>query len=389
MAFIALDYLTASLLDSLRNGFAFGAKCLFRDRFSKSEGEEMRIGVLTGGGDCPGLNAVIRGLVYKSVKKYGSTVIGFKYGWRGAVENITMELSIENTEDIVREGGTILKSSRTNPFKKAGAPEAVVETMKANRLDALVAIGGEDTCGVASKLYNQYKINVIGVPKTIDNDLSGTDVTFGFDTCINIATEAIDALHTTACSHERAIVCEVMGRHAGWIASYSGIAGNADYILVPEEEVDITDLCDKISQAYEMQSYAIVVAAEGARIAGLDITKDTELDAFGHVKLGGIGERLAELIEERTGIETRSTVLGHIQRGGRPSAFDRVLGTRLGCKAADMVQAGDWGKMAAIVGNKTTAVDLAVAVGSLKTLDMSIHQDSKHFFGGNKIQQTV
>ncbi len=349
----------------------------------------MRIGVLTGGGDCPGLNAVIRGIVYKAVKQYGSTVIGIKYGWKGAVENITTELTLEGTEDIVREGGTILKSSRTNPFKKEGAPEAVIATMKANKLDALIAIGGEDTCGVASKLYNQYKINVIGVPKTIDNDLSGTDVTFGFDTCVNIATEAIDSLHTTACSHERAIVCEVMGRHAGWIASYSGIAGNADYILVPEEEVNIDELCSVVKQAYEMQSYAIIVAAEGARLGGEDVTKDTELDAFGHVKLGGIGEHLAKVIEERTGIETRSTVLGHIQRGGRPSAFDRVLGTRLGCKAADMVHAGDWGKMAAIVGNKTEAVDLNVAVGSLKTLDMSIHEDSKYFFGGNKVKQVV
>lgn len=349
----------------------------------------MRIGILTGGGDCPGLNAVIRGIVYKSIKQYGSEVVGLKYGWKGAVENITTEINIENTEDIVREGGTILKSSRTNPFKIEGGPEAVIKTMEANKLDALVAIGGEDTCGVASKLYNEFKINVIGVPKTIDNDLSGTDVTFGFDTCVNIATEAIDALHTTAKSHERAIVCEVMGRHAGWIASYAGIAGNADYILVPEEEVNIDHLCEEVKEAFDMQEYAIIVAAEGAKLAGEDITKDAELDAFGHVKLGGIGERLAKIIEEKTGVETRSTVLGHIQRGGRPSAFDRVLGTRLGCKAADMVQAGDWGKMAAIVGNKTEAVDLNVAVGSLKTLDMSIHEDSKYFFGGNKLKQTA
>ncbi len=349
----------------------------------------MRIGLLTGGGDCPGLNAVIRGIVYKTIKQYGSEVVGFKYGWKGAVENITTELTLANTEDIVREGGTILKSSRTNPFKIEGGAEAVIATMKANKLDALIAIGGEDTCGVASKLYDKYKINVLGVPKTIDNDLSGTDVTFGFDTCVNIATEAIDALHTTACSHERAIVCEVMGRHAGWIAEWSGIAGNADYILVPEEEVNIDELCDKVKQAYEQQSYAIIVTAEGARLSGEDITKDTELDAFGHVKLGGIGEHLAKVIEERTGIETRSTVLGHIQRGGRPSAFDRVLGTRLGCKAADMAHAGEWGKMAAIVGVETKAVDLSIAVGSLKTLDMRIHEDAKLFFGGNKVKQAV
>ncbi len=343
----------------------------------------MRIGVLTGGGDCPGLNAVIRGLLYKAVKQYGYEVVGFKYGWKGAVKNITTELTLENTADIVREGGTILKSSRTNPYKIEGGPEAVVETMKANKLDALVAIGGEDTCGVASKLFKDKGINVIGVPKTIDNDLSGTDVTFGFDTCINIATEMIDNLHTTACSHERVLVCEVMGRHAGWIASFSGIAGNADYILVPEQEVNIDEMCKTVKAAYDSQSYAIVVAAEGARLGGEDITKDTELDAFGHVKLGGIGERIAKAIEEHTGIETRSTTLGHIQRGGRPSAFDRVLGTRLGWKAADMIHEKDWGKLAAIVGNVTKAIPLEVAVGSLKTLDLGIHEDSKVFFGTN------
>lgn len=344
----------------------------------------MRIGILTGGGDCPGLNPVIRAIVYKAIKQFGYEVIGFKYGWKGAVKNITTELTLENTQDIVREGGTVLKSSRTNPYKLEGGPEAVVETMKANKLDALIAIGGEDTCGVASKLYKDKGINVIGVPKTIDNDLSGTDVTFGFDTCINIATEMIDNLHTTACSHERALVCEVMGRHAGWIASFSGIAGNADYILVPEQEVDVDEMCKTVKAAYDSQSYAIIVAAEGARLGGEDVTKDAELDAFGHVKLGGIGDRIAKIIEEKTGIETRSTTLGHIQRGGRPSGFDRVLGTRLGWKAVDMVAAKDWGKLAAIIGNKTEAIPLEVAVGSLKTLDLGIHEDSKLFFGSNK-----
>lgn len=344
-----------------------------------------RIGILTGGGDCPGLNPVIRAILYKSIKNYGSEVVGFKYGWKGLVENITTEINLENTEDIVREGGTILKSSRTNPYKIDGGVEAVIRTLEANRIDALVAIGGEDTCGVASKLYRDKKINVIGVPKTIDNDLSGTDVTFGFDTCINIVVNALDSLHTTAKSHERIIVCEVMGRHAGWIASFSGIAGNADYILVPEQEVDVNHLCKVVKEAYECQEYAIVVAAEGARLGGVDITKDTQLDAFGHVKLGGIGDHLAKIIEEKTGYETRSTVLGHIQRGGRPSAFDRVLGTRLGLKAADMVHQGQWGKMAAIIGNKTEAVPLEVAVGTLKTLDLAIHEDSKFFFGANKL----
>lgn len=343
-----------------------------------------RVGVLTGGGDCPGLNAVIRGLMYKATKQYGWEVQGLRYGWKGAVEGITMDINLENTEDIVREGGTILKSSRTNPYKIDGGVDAVVETMSKLKLDALVAIGGEDTCGVASKLYKDKGINVIGVPKTIDNDLSGTDVTFGFDTCVNIATDLIDNLHTTAKSHERVLVCEVMGRHAGWIASYSGIAGNADYILVPEEEVDVDKMCEVVKKAYECQEYAIVVAAEGARLAGVDVTKNAELDAFGHVQLGGIGERLAKIIEEKTGCETRSTVLGHVQRGGRPSAYDRVLGTRLGCKAADMIQEGDWGKMAAIHGIETVAVPLEVAVGSLKTLEMSIHENSKLFFGANK-----
>jgi ATP-dependent phosphofructokinase / diphosphate-dependent phosphofructokinase len=344
-----------------------------------------RLGILTGGGDCPGLNAVIRGVLYKATKQYGWEVVGIKYGWKGMVKNITLDINLENTEDIVREGGTILKSSRTNPYKIEGGVDAVVKTMQDLKLDALVAIGGEDTCGVASKLFKDRGINVIGVPKTIDNDLSGTDVTFGFDTCINIATDMIDNLHTTAKSHERVLVCEVMGRHAGWIASYAGIAGNADYILVPEEEVNIDELCATVKEAYKCQDYAIVVTAEGARLGGEDVTKDAELDAFGHVKLGGIGERLAKIIEEKTGCETRSTVLGHIQRGGRPSAYDSVLGTRLGCKAADMVASGDWGKMAAIIGNTTQAVPLEVAVGTLKTLDMSIHEDSKIFFGANKL----
>ncbi len=343
-----------------------------------------RIGVLTGGGDCPGLNAVIRGLLYKSVKEYGNEIIGFRYGWKGLTENIKIDISLESAQDIVREGGTVLKSSRTNPYKIEGGVDAVVKTFEDNKLDALVAIGGEDTCGVASKLYKDRNLNVIGVPKTIDNDLSGTDVTFGFDTCINVAVDAIDNLHTTAKSHERILVCEVMGRHAGWIASYSGIAGAADYILVPEEEVDIDEMCQSLKKAYESQEYAIVVAAEGAKLGGIDVTKDAELDAFGHVKLGGIGERLAKIIEEKTGFETRSTVLGHIQRGGRPSAYDRVLGSRLGCKAADMVQNGDWGMMAAAKGTKIEAVSLEEAVGTLKTLDMSIHENSKYFFGSSK-----
>lgn len=344
----------------------------------------MKIGVLTGGGDCPGLNAVIKALVYKSVKEYGHEVVGFKYGWKGPIENITMDLDLDAINDIVREGGTILKSSRTNPFKVDGAPEKIAANLKANGIDALVAIGGEDTCGVASKLYTQLGLNVIGVPKTIDNDLSGTDYTFGFDSCINIATELIDILHTTACSHERAIVVEAMGRHAGWIASYSGIAGNADYILVPEEKVNVDDLCKSVKAAYDKKNYAIIVAAEGAQLEGEDVTKDAKLDAFGHVMLGGIGERLAKTIEDKTGIETRSAVFGHTQRGGRPSAMDRVLGTRFGCKAADMVNDKDFGKMAALVANKIEAVDLEVAVGKLKTLDMDIHQDSKIFFGGSK-----
>lgn len=349
----------------------------------------MKIGVLTGGGDCPGLNAVIRALVYKSVKTYGSEVVGFKYGWKGPIENITVDLDLNSIEDIVREGGTVLKSSRTNPFKMDGAPEMIIENMKKNNLDALVAIGGEDTCGVAEKLYKQHGVNVIGVPKTIDNDLSGTDVTFGFDSCINIATDLIDNLHTTACSHERALVCEVMGRHAGWIASYSGLAGNADYILVPEEKVDVNELCEAVQAAYRNKSYAVIVAAEGAQIAGEDVTKNTELDAFGHVILGGIGERIAKLIEEKTKIETRSVVLGHVQRGGRPSAADRVLGTRFGWKAADMIHDGDWGKMAALVGNNVESVDLSVAVGQLKTLDLSIQENAKVFFGNQERSKTT
>lgn len=342
----------------------------------------MRIGILTGGGDCPGLNAVIRAVVRQSINKYGSEVLGFLEGWRGPIENKTMPLNLENTEDLINQGGTILKTSRTNPFKKEGAPEKILQSMKANRLDALVAIGGEDTCGVAHKMQQQHGLNVVCVPKTIDNDLGATDFTFGFDTAVGIVTEAIDRLHTTAESHNRVIVCEVMGRHAGWIACYGGIAGGAHYILVPELPINLSAVVGSLKKRHARgQNYSIVVVAEGAKLDDKELLKDQDLDAFGHVKLGGIGENLAKLIEKETGFETRATILGHIQRGGSPSAFDRVLATRFGVMAADLVHEKKFGRMVALQGNKVVDVPVSAGVDSLKTLDMDLYKVSEIFFG--------
>lgn len=283
----------------------------------------MRIGILTGGGDCPGLNAVIRAVVQRSIKEYGSELLGFLEGWRGPVKNMTMPLSLSSITGLIQKGGTILKTSRTNPFKIEKGPEQVMESIKKNNLDALIAIGGEDTCGVASKMHKQHGLNVVCVPKTIDNDLNATDFTFGFDTAVSIVTECIDRLHTTAESHNRVIVCEVMGRHAGWIACYGGIAGGADYILIPEKTIDLKELVESIKRSHANgKNYSIIVVAEGAKLQEEEILKAQALDAFGHVQLGGIGERLAKLVEKETGFETRATVLGHIQRGGSPTAFD-------------------------------------------------------------------
>lgn len=340
-----------------------------------------KIGVLTGGGDCPGLNSVIRAVVRYALKK-NYAVVGIKNGWKGLIECDTMDLDISSVSGILPKGGTILGTSRTNPYKSEGDVEKVKKNFKKMGLEALIVIGGEDTLGVALKLYKEG-LNVVGAPKTIDNDISCTDVTFGFDTAVNIATEAIDRLHTTAESHNRIIVVEVMGRHAGWIAIESGIAGGADVILIPEVPIDIKDVCRILKKRHARgKSFSIIVVAEGARFKEGDLVKqEKRSDAFGHIRLGGIGHALGEIIEEKTGFETRVTVLGHIQRGGTPTAFDRMLGTRFGIKAMELVLKKDYGKMAALQGNDVKAVSLEAALKESKTVDMELYDIAKIFFG--------
>jgi phosphofructokinase-like protein len=343
----------------------------------------MKIAVLTGGGDCPGLNAVIRAVVRRG-EQNGLEVMGVREGWRGLLDPPQhFRLTREATSGILHLGGTILGTSRTNPFKKpVGGEQQVIKNLKALNVGAVVAIGGEDTLGVATRLH-ELGVKIVGVPKTIDNDLNGTDVTFGFDTAVGIATEAIDRLHSTAESHSRIIVCEVMGRHAGWIATHAGIAGGADVILIPERPIDIAAVCDHLTHRHRTQNkkFSIVVVAEGAQLGGKDSTLSAKTDAFGHVRLGGIGQQLAEKIEERTGFETRVTVLGHIQRGGTPSAFDRVLATRFGVHAADMVARGEFGKMASLRGNAVISVPLLEATATLKTVDPAYFSVAEVFFG--------
>ena len=336
----------------------------------------MRVGVLTGGGDCPGLNAVIRGVVRKGESVYGDELVGFLDGWRGLIDARTMPLDVERCRGILPRGGTILGTSRTNPYKIEGGVDAVKATLASVGIDALVAIGGEDTLGVANRLHGEG-VSVVGVPKTIDNDLSATEVTFGFHTAVQIATDAIDRLHTTAESHDRVIVCEVMGRHAGWIATYAGIAGGAAEILVPEEPFDIDEVCSKLIARHAKGRFAsIVVVAEGASPKeGTFSVASGEVDQFGHARLGGIGSALAGEIEQRTGFETRVTILGHIQRGGSPTAFDRVLATRFGVGAIDAVHDGAFGSMVALRAGEIVRVPLEEAVTALKTLDPSLLHD--------------
>lgn len=342
----------------------------------------MRLGILTGGGDCPGLNAVIRAVVRRSIRDHKSDVLGFLEGWRGPIENMVMPLNLANTANLIQRGGTILRTSRTNPFKIEGAPEKIMESLKKNNLDALIAVGGEDTCGVAHKMYEQYKLPVVCVPKTIDNDLSATDFTFGFDTAVNIVCEAIDRLHTTAESHNRVLVCEVMGRDAGWIACYGGIAGGADFIAIPEKPINMKELLTAIKTGHSRgRNYSIIVVAEGAKMEGAEKDPEQNVDDFGHVRLGGIGDQLAQLIEKETGYETRAMVLGHIQRGGSPTAFDRVLATRFGVKAADVAHEKKFGTMVALHGSHIVDVPVADGVGKLKTLDMSLYGVAEVFFG--------
>ncbi len=341
----------------------------------------MRVGVLTGGGDCPGLNAVIRAVVRKGVAEFDYDFVGYRDGWRGPLENITTELGIPQVRGILPRGGTILGSSRTNPFSVEGGVEKIRSNLEAADVDALVAIGGEDTLGVATKL-SDVGVNVVGVPKTIDNDLSGTDFTFGFDTAVNIATEAIDRLHTTAESHHRVLVVEVMGRNAGWIALHSGIAGGANIILIPEKPFDIENVCKLVERRFELQYAPIIVVAEGSVPAeGTMETISTDLDEFGHVRYGGIGDRLAREIESRTGKEARAVTLGHIQRGGTPTAFDRWLATRFGLHAIQAVQDGDFGKMVALRGTEIVRVDLIEGTGELKTVTPDLYAEAEVLFG--------
>jgi 6-phosphofructokinase 1 len=342
----------------------------------------MRVGVLTGGGDCPGLNAVIRAVVRKGVNEHAFEFVGFRDGWRGPLDGVTVPLGIEQCRGILPRGGTILGSSRTNPFAVEGGVERIRENLAGLGVDALVAIGGEDTLGVATRLAD-LGVAVVGVPKTIDNDLSGTDFTFGFDTAVNIATEAIDRLHTTAESHHRVLVVEVMGRHAGWIALHAGIAGGASAVLIPEVPFDIDAVCAHVETRFHSEYAPIIVVSEGAVPAeggGMTLASG-EKDAFGHVRLGGIGDRLAQEIEQRTGKEARAVVLGHVQRGGTPSAFDRWLATRFGLQAIGAVADGDFGVMVALRGTDIVRVPLAEGTAELKLVSAEEYAEAQVFFG--------
>ena len=339
------------------------------------------VGILTGGGDCPGLNAVIRAVVRRA-DAAGWQVVGVREGWRGLVEPIFEDLGPAQVSGILPRGGTIVGTSRTNPFKLEGAVERVLQNFRDRELDALVAIGGEDTLGVAARRYAEHRLAVVGVPKTIDNDLSGTDYTFGFDTAVSVATEAIDRLHTTAESHNRVMVVEVMGRHTGWIAVMSGIAGGADVILIPEIPVDFEEVAESIRKRHARgKNFSIVVVSEGCELPGLSDAE--ERDQFGHVTLSkrGVGDALGHEIEQRTGYETRVTVLGHIQRGGSPTSRDRVLATRFGLKAADLALAGEFGQMAALHGDDVVAVPLAEATAELKRVPPEWMDVARAFFG--------
>jgi ATP-dependent phosphofructokinase / diphosphate-dependent phosphofructokinase len=343
----------------------------------------VRIGVLTGGGDCPGLNAVIRAVVRKGIDGYGHEIVGYRDGWRGPLENAYEELTIESTRGILPRGGTILRSSRTNPFGRDDGPQAIAENMRTLNLEGLIAIGGEDTLGAASRLHSEHGLPVLGVPKTIDNDLGGTDMTFGFDTAVQIATDAIDRLHTTAESHNRVMIVEVMGRHAGWIALHSGLAGGADVILIPERPFDIEEVVRLIRRRHSRGRYfSIVVVAEGSTPAEgtLKVVSGSK-DEFGHERLGGVGQLLEREIEQRTGFEARATVLGHIQRGGTPTAFDRVLATRLGLAAIDGVHERRFGMMPALRGTKIELVPLGDAVAELRTVPDEEYAAAEAFFG--------
>ena len=347
--------------------------------------EVKKVGMLTGGGDAPGLNGVIRAVTTKCIEDYGYEAVGIKRGWKGLLSpesDSLMELGVEDVRYILQEGGTILGSSRTNPYKNEGDAEKVVEQMKEFGIDALVAIGGDDTLGVAKRLHDDFGVQVIGCPKTIDNDLSATDTTFGYDTAVSIATDAIDKLRTTAKSHERVVVVEVMGRHAGWITWGAGLASSANVTLIPEVEPDMDVIADLFKERAERgEKWGLVAVSEGVVLSDDFITQSAERDEFGHVQLGGIAETLAGEIEERTGIETRHVVLGHLQRGGTPTASDRILSTRYGLRAAEAVKNGEWGQMVALRGNEIVTVSLGEATDETKTVSEKLYGDLQTFFG--------
>lgn len=340
-----------------------------------------KIGILTGGGDCPGLNAVIRAVVFKAAE-YGWEVTGVKYGWKGMLNMDTVPLAKKDVEGILPVGGTIIKTSRTNPFKVEGGPQKVIENAKKMGIDCLVAVGGEDTLGVANKL-TKMGLSCVGVPKTIDNDLGATDYTFGYQTAVQIASDAIDRLHTTANSHDRVIVCEIMGRHAGWMATDAGMAGSAHWIFSPEIKGSVEGCCNMLRERRKRgQNYGIIAVSEGAGFMDFDLAAASkETDAFGHVKLGGVADVLAKEIEKRTGYETRHVVLGHTQRGGSPLAYDRILGTRLGYKAVEMIKEGQFAMMASLRGENIEAVPIEEAVKTLKTVPEKYFDVAKAFFG--------
>ena len=347
--------------------------------------EVRRVGMLTGGGDAPGLNGVIRAVTMKCVNDYGYEVLGIRRGWRGLLqkeEDSTQSLTANDVRYILEEGGTILLSSRTNPYKNEGDAEKVVENMQEYGIDALVAVGGDDTLGVAKRLYDDFGVQVIGCPKTIDNDLSATDTTFGYDTAVSIATEAIDRLRTTAKSHERILVVEIMGRHAGWITWGAGVASAANVTLIPEVEPDMDEIADLFEKRAERgEKWGVIAVSEGVTLSEDYITQSAETDEFGHVKLGGIGETLAEEIKERTGIDTRHVVLGHLQRGGTPTAYDRILSTRYGLRAAEAVKNGEWGQMVALRGSEIVTVPLEEETEETKTVPDDLYNAAATFFG--------
>ncbi len=347
--------------------------------------EVRRVGMLTGGGDAPGLNGVIRAVTMRCIEDYGYEVVGLKRGWKGLLSpesDSVMELGLDDVRYILQEGGTILGSSRTNPYKNEGDAKKVVEQMKEFGIDALVAIGGDDTLGVARRLHQDFGTQVIGCPKTIDNDLSATDTTFGYDTAVSIATDAIDKIRTTAKSHERVMVVEIMGRHAGWITWGAGVAGAANITLIPEVEPDLDEIANLFKKRAENgENWGIVAVSEGVSLSEDYITQNAETDEFGHVRLGGIGETLAGEIKERTGIDTRHVVLGHLQRGGTPTAYDRILSTRYGLRAAEAVKNGEWGQMVALRGDEIVMVSLDEATEEAKTVPDELYRAAETFFG--------